>query len=246
MWARRVLEVVFAVIVSQFLLVATAVVGLAALAHGSKGDSVSTLFLGGIVLAIAGFLPVMAVSAAPMVDARVIQSHMNPERDGRPDAGRLRRGAGDAPDPRQRRRRQTGADPATPGAGPAAARPDIDTETHGRTPMTPAQLTPARMTPAQPVFHYGPRERRGVFLGLTVAQVTAVFAGSRGRYRRGRTGRRAVGAAAAARRAGAHRRRRGPRPRRRRDRLLRRGWAAGPAVLGAAAGRRWIRVRCAG
>ena len=77
-WARRVLEVVFAVIVSQFLLVATAVVGLAALAHGSTNDTVSTLFLGGIVLAIAGFLPVMAVSAAPMVDARVIQSHMNP------------------------------------------------------------------------------------------------------------------------------------------------------------------------
>lgn len=33
------------------------------------------------------------------------------------------------------------------------------------------------MTPAQPVFHYGPRERRGVFLGLTVAQVAAAFAG---------------------------------------------------------------------
>lgn len=77
-WARRVLEVVFAVIVSQFLLVATAVVGLAALAHGSTNDTVSTLFLGGIILAVAGLLPVMAVSAAPMVDARVINSHMSP------------------------------------------------------------------------------------------------------------------------------------------------------------------------
>lgn len=84
-WARRVLEVVFAAIISQFLLVTFAVVGLAALAHSGSQDSVSTLFLGGIILTIAGLLPVMAVSAAPMVDARVISSHM----DHRAIAGRL-------------------------------------------------------------------------------------------------------------------------------------------------------------